>query len=254
MAVQVHPSAAAGFSRAADRYESGRPPYPTAAVDWLADRVGLQTGLRVVELGAGTGKFTRILCDRGAMVRAVEPVAEMADRLRATAPTARVVAATAEVTGLPGKSADLVAAAQAFHWFANEMALAEIHRLLRPGGNLALVWNRRDRSQALWAEVERLIEPLGVGQPTHRGDGWRAPLRRSGRFGPLEHARFHHDHRLDRMGFRDRVLSISYVAALDERPRRLLQAQLDQLWCRHVAPACELDLPYLTDVYVAPRA
>lgn len=254
MAVQAHPSAAADVSRAADRYESGRPPYPAAAVNWLADRVGLHAGLPVVELGAGTGKFTRILCDRGAMVTAVEPVAEMAGLLRATAPTARVVAATAEATGPPGESADLVAAAQPFHRFANEVTLAEIHRLLRPGGNLAPVWNRRDQSQALWAEVEWLIEPPGVGQPTHQRDGWREPLRRSGRFGPLERSRFPHDHRVDRMGFRDRLLSIGYIAALDQRPRRLPRAQLEQLWSRHVAPPCDLDPHYLIDVYVAPRA
>ena len=135
---EIHPAAAAGFGRSAEAYERGRPGYPDAAVDRL---VAALPGRRVVDLAAGTGKLTRALVARGCDVVAVEPVAEMRALI---APPARAVEGVAEATGLPDASADAVTVAQAFHWFDGPRALAEIHRVLRPGGVLALIWNRRD--------------------------------------------------------------------------------------------------------------
>jgi SAM-dependent methyltransferase len=147
---RLPPAASMGFARAAAAYERGRPGYPSAAVDFLAARLRLGPGRRVVDLAAGTGTLARSLPATGAEVIAVEPVAEMRAALPARA---RAVDGTAEA------SADAVAVAQAFHWFDGDAALAEIHRVLRPGGALALVWNRRrtDDSQNL-DRIEELLD------------------------------------------------------------------------------------------------
>jgi len=142
--MSIHPWAAAGFGRAAEAYERGRPGYPPEAVAWLAERLGLGPGTTVVDLGAGTGKLSRLLAETGARVIAVEPVEEMRAFIEVEA-----LAGTAEAIPLPDASADAVSVAQAFHWFRTEDALAEIQRVLRPGGALALVGNRLDRSDPL---------------------------------------------------------------------------------------------------------
>jgi phospholipid N-methyltransferase len=117
-----------------------------AALAALADALPLERGRTVVDLGAGTGKFTRLLALTGAEVLAVEPVTEMRERLAELLPGVAVSAGTAEDTGLPAGCADAVVAAQSWHWFEADRALAEVERLLRPGGALVLVWNTYDTS------------------------------------------------------------------------------------------------------------
>jgi ubiquinone/menaquinone biosynthesis C-methylase UbiE len=129
---RVH-QAARGFEQAADAYERARPTYPQAAVAWLCERLAVRRGRRVLDLAAGTGKLTRSLVAAGADVVAVEPIAAMRERLP---PEVEALDGTAEAIPLPGASVDAVTVAQAFHWFDAEPALAEIHRVLRPGGTL----------------------------------------------------------------------------------------------------------------------
>ncbi len=126
--------AAEGVGRAADAYERGRPAYPVPAVAWLAEALGVAPGTVVVDLGAGTGKLTRMLAAYGATLVAVEPVAAMRAKLAASMPGMRALEGTAESMPLPDGSADAVTVGQAFHWFDGERALAEIHRVLRPHG------------------------------------------------------------------------------------------------------------------------
>jgi ubiquinone/menaquinone biosynthesis C-methylase UbiE len=172
----LHPAASLGFARSAAAYERGRPDYPRAAIEFLAARLGLGPGTRVVDLAAGTGKLTRSLLATDSEVVAVEPVAEM----RAALPgEARALEGTAEAIPLPAGSAEAVAVGQAFHWFDGDAALAEIHRVLRPGGALALVWNRQRMDDRLNQAIEELIAPHRGDAATHRSEAWRAAFERT---------------------------------------------------------------------------
>lgn len=169
----VHESAAVGFARSADAYERARPEYPDGAMAWLAGRLGLRRGVTVLDLAAGTGKLTRRLLETGATVVAVEPVAEMRAGLSADA---TVLDGVAEAIPLGDATADAVTVGQAFHWFDGDRALREIHRVLRPRGNLALVWNRRELDDPVQAAIQALLAPYRYGTPAHASDAWRGCL------------------------------------------------------------------------------
>ena len=238
----IHPAAASGFRRSAAAYERGRPGYPDAAVDRL---VAALPGRRVIDLAAGTGKLTRALVARGCDVVAVEPVAEMR---AAIVPPARAVDGIAEATGLADASADAVTVAQAFHWFDGARALAEIHRVLRPGGVLALIWNRRDTRDDLQAQITALLEPHRGGVPAHRDGTWRTALAETPLFGPLREETFANEQVVDAAGLADRVGSISFVAAMDEGARAAL---LDDL--RALTGGGTVTLRYVVELQVARR-
>jgi SAM-dependent methyltransferase len=240
----LHPAAARGFSRSADAYERGRPEYPREALDWLAARLGLAPGRRVLDLAAGTGKLTRELVRTGAAVTAVEPVAEMRSLLP---PEARSLEGTAEAIPLDAASVDAVTVAQAFHWFDGERALAEIHRVLVPGARLALVWNRRG-SDPVNAAIEELLAPHRGEVPTHHGGAWRGVLERTPLFGPAEDRRFENAQVLNADGLADRVGSTSFVAALGPGPRAAL---LDEV--RALAGEGTVELAYTTELEVFRR-
>jgi len=242
----VHDAAARGFSRSADAYDRARPDYPPAAVAWLAERLGLRPGRTVVDLAAGTGKLTRPLAATGAEVVAIEPVAEMRARIGDAA--ARSLDGTAEAVPLPDASADAVTVAQAFHWFDGPAALAEIHRVLRPGGALALVWNRRPLEDPVHAAIERIIAPYRGDAPAHRSGAWRAAFDATTLFGPLEERTFAHSRPHDADALADRVGSTSFVAALDDGPHAEVIAAV-----RALAAERPVDVPYVCEVLVCDR-
>jgi len=241
----LHP-ATRGFELAADVYERGRPDYPAAAIAWLVERLALRPGRTLVDLAAGTGKLTRLLVRSGADVIAVEPLAA----LRALIENARVLEGTAEAMPLPDASADAVTVAQAFHWFRAEEALAEIHRVLRPGGGVALVWNTRDERDPLHAAVSELLGPLEGDAPRRHKRDWGEVVDASGLFTPTERAAFDHEQLVDEDGFVERFTSISFVAAAPDDARAQVEARLRDLARETGAP---IRLPYVTELYVAFR-
>ena len=243
--MDVHPIAAAGFGSSADAYERGRPEYAGAAVHWLAGRVGLRPGVTVVDLAAGTGKLSRPLAATGARVIAVEPVEAMR---RAIGPGVETVEGTAEKIGLPDGSADLVTVGQAFHWFDGDAALAEIHRVLRAAGSLALLWNVRRMEDRIHAAIEDLIKPYCERIPRHRTEPWRDAFARTELFGPLEEMQFPHEQVLDAEGLAAQVGSISAIAALPEDQRARI---LDRT--RSLAGTGHVTLTYDCEVQVAER-
>ena len=211
-----------GFARSAEAYEEGRPGYPAAALEPLR----LAPGMAVLDLAAGTGKLTSALAADGARVIAVEPVAEM----RAALPEAvTALDGTAESIPLEAGSVDLVTVAQAFHWFDGPAALAEIHRVLRPAGRLAVLWNRRVEDDPVNRAIEDLIESYRMGTPTHRDGAWRAAFDETTLFGPLETHHFPNEQVLDANGLAARISSISFIARLPEVERADLLTRIRDL-------------------------
>jgi SAM-dependent methyltransferase len=243
----IHPSAAIGFASAADIYERARPSYPQDAIDWLVAQTSLAEGRTVVDLGAGTGKLTRLLLPTGARVVAVEPIAEM----RAYIHGAEVLDGTAEAIPLPDASADVVTVAQALHWFDQDRALPEIHRVLRGNGQLVLVWNMRDLDDPVQSGVEELLRPLRTDVPGQIAGAWREPLARSGLFGQAIVGEFKYEQRFTTDDLCDRVASTSYVAALSAVDREELLVRVRALTHGIAEPFA---FPYKTEVHVIPRS
>jgi len=237
----IHRAAATGFARSAAAYERGRPEYPSEALSAL----GIAPGDVVLDLAAGTGKLTRPLLETGAEVIAVEPVAEMRAALPASV---RALDGTAERIPVDDYAVDLVTVAQAFHWFDGEAALAEIHRVLRSGGRLALVWNRRVEDAPVNLAIDALVDPHRAGTPTHRGEGWRAAFDRTSLFGPLEEHTFANEQHLDADGLEARVASISFIASLPDDERAEVVAA-----ARALAADGPVTIPYRTEVDLADR-
>ncbi|MEA9983982.1 class I SAM-dependent methyltransferase [Subtercola sp. RTI3] len=155
---------ALSFGLAVDDYERGRPSYPAAAVDWMLAQSSPNeppsaADLVIVDVGAGTGKFTASFAERGLNVTAVEPDSAMRARFSARFPHVEALEGTGESLPLPDTSVDLVTFAQAWHWVDVEAASAEIARVLKPGGTLGLIWNIRDDSVE-W--VRQLGEIMGA--------------------------------------------------------------------------------------------
>jgi SAM-dependent methyltransferase len=236
----IHRAAAVGFSRSPEAYERGRPDYPGNAIAHIASL--MPAAARVLDLAAGTGKLTRPLLAAGLEVVAVEPVAEM----RALLPGGtRPLDGRAEAIPLDDGSVDAVTVGQAFHWFDGESALAEIHRVLRPAGLLALVWNRRVEDHPVNRALDELLEPHRHDTPTHRLDAWRAAFERTQRFEALEERIFANSQELDADGLEARVSSISFVASMDEPERSVLVRR-----ARELARAGPVTVPYRCEVQV----
>ena len=135
------PELALSFGRIAAEYDDVRPEYSPEALARAEEALGLDTGSKVVDLAAGSGKLTRALARRFDEVVAVEPNDEMRAVLAGRSAGIRVVAGTAERMPLPDTSADAVFVGDAFHWFDGPAAVNELARVLRPGGGVALLWN-----------------------------------------------------------------------------------------------------------------
>ena len=252
----VHFAARQGFSSAADAYSHGRPGYPQELIPWLRQTLGLGPGSSAVDLGAGTGKFTPLLLATGASVVAVEPVDAMRAQLLGNIPTVTALAASAQSLPLATASVDAVVCAQAFHWFASEAALREIGRVLRPGGALGLVWNVRDESVDWVAAITRIVRPYEGDTPRFHTGQWRR-LFPSELFSSLDETVLSYYHRGSaRQVIVERVLSVSFIAALPEVDRKHVEQRLEALIASHAelkGPEM-IEFPYRTHAYCSTRA
>jgi SAM-dependent methyltransferase len=243
--------AARGFQQGADAYERGRPGYPVEVVGWLSRELRLGPGRTVLDVAAGTGKLTRELVPTGATLVAVEPVAAMRAVLERVVPEATALDGTAEALPVADASADAIVVASAFHWFDAAAAAAEFHRVLRPGGRLALLWNRRRVDQPLQRAVDDVIGPYRRRPPRPSRDSWRGPLESGGPFQPVAEREVPFEQILDADQFVDRFTSISYVAALPDRERQSIVRRLRSLAAR--AAEQPLRLGYEAEAYLYKR-
>jgi SAM-dependent methyltransferase len=210
----------------------------------------------VVELGSGTGKFTRALASIGAARVAIEPAPGMRRVFAQRVPDVPVLDGTAEAIPLPDAFADAVVAAQAFHWFRPGPALREIARVLRPGGGLGLIWNLRDESVGWSHRLTELLDRYGWWIPRVRNRRWRPSFDRpASPFGPLHARTFPHVQRASRATFVARILSVSVIAVLPPKEQRRVAAEVRAILDTDPATRgrSELAMPYRTEVYWAFR-
>ncbi|WP_437630843.1 class I SAM-dependent methyltransferase [Sorangium sp. So ce854] len=229
----LHRLAAQGYATAADAYEKGRPDYPRGAIELLRDTLRIDASSVVLDLGAGTGKLTRLLAPTGARLLALEPVEGMRRKLSQMVPSATLLDGVAEAIPLPEASVDAAVAAQSFHWFHGDLALAEIHRVLRPKRRLALLFNLRDERVDWVARISRVLDRHGRDAPTHRIGAWRRTFTETPRFTPLGEHEFTHAQELDLDGLLERVASISYIAALPLQERYAVLNEIRDLAATH---------------------
>jgi ubiquinone/menaquinone biosynthesis C-methylase UbiE len=217
--MSVNPIANRAFGSQAEAYERGRPGWPADTVASLLERWGARD---VVDLAAGTGKLTRILVEHADVI-AIEPVDGMRAVLEREVPEARVISGTAEAIPLADDSVDAIFVAEAFHWFDLARAPAEIARVLRPGGHLAVLFNDLDGEESGW--MKELFEVVMA----HRLPGpqmphaipWRQAL--EAQFGELEDEEGRHEHSTDREQLLAQIASFSSIGGLppDERTAAL---------------------------------
>ena len=207
---------ARSFDRAAGEYERGRPGWPPEVLDLLP----VADDATVLDLGAGTGKLTRVLAARYAHVIALEPLSEMRAILEERVPQAEALPGVAEAIALDDASVDAVFTGQAFHWFANDVAVAEIARVLRPGGVLARLWNEAIEPNPLPPGYRARLDELFDAMPPpsvddHVFDGMP--------FGEVHHGEVEHE----QQSSRDEVLafsaSTSWIANRDDRDEVLAE-------------------------------
>lgn len=251
----IHHAAARGFSRQADAYARGRPDYPAELGNWLHDTLGLAAGKTAVDLGAGTGKFTRLLLSSGPSVVAVEPVDAMRGQLSSTLPEVRALSGSAESMPLADASVDAVVCAQAFHWFSTSAAIEEIRRVLRPGGWLGLIWNVRDESVPWVAALTDLITPYEGHTPRFSKGDWKKLFPAPG-FGRLGVTHFRHIHTgPPEQVIVDRTMSVSFIAALPQSEQDAVRVRLHDLIASDPAlrGRDQVTFPYSTEAYCCQR-
>lgn len=250
--LSVHEVASSGFGTEAAAYERARPSYPPDAVAWIVDALDVSPGRAVADVAAGTGKLTRLLEPTGAWIVAVEPVEGMRVRL----PSVPIAAATAERLPFADRSLDAITVAQAFHWFDAAAALEELHRVLRPGGRLALVWNARDRSVPWVDELWSIMDRVEKRAPWRAHDEWHeSAFVETPWFGPLHEATFRHEQLLSPADVVERVRSVSHVAVLAPAKQAAVLDEVRTLLQRDPTTAGkdEVALPYRVDAYWTER-
>jgi SAM-dependent methyltransferase len=266
------------FSDRAADYVKHRPSYPAAAIDTILGGLspggaGSQpsgTGFQwahtpstpvAADIGAGTGISARLLAQRGLHVFAVEPNEAMreAGRRADAAPGAHDQSrgeitwldGTAESTGLPESSVDLVLCAQSYHWFEPAAACREFGRILRPGGRLALMWNDADESDPVSRGYYDLVREAseGAGPTSHQRVAKAPRVEPPFRQDDLRRLRFRNEQRLDAYGLIGRAMSASYVPKTGEKAERLI-AGLRELHARHAEPDGRVAMVYEVHLYI----
>jgi SAM-dependent methyltransferase len=226
------------FGAEAAAYERGRPSYPPEAIDWL-----LPPGARdVLDLGAGTGKLTTRLVERGLGVVAVDPIPEMLELLSNSLPDTPALLGTAEDIPLPDNSVDAVLVAQAWHWFDVELAVKEVARVLRPGGRLGLVWNAQDERLGWVKDLGRIIGHRDAQEVFDNGVPLPEP------FANVERHTVEWTNYLTPQALIDLVASRSYCITSPEKVRTHTLDRVRELLATHPALAntSGLALPYVT--------
>lgn len=252
MTHSLHPAAQKGFSTAAELYQQARPNYPQAVVQWLIEDLALSPDSKVVDLGAGTGKFLPYLKQATPNIIAIEPVSEMLEQLKIVHPDVQTLQAKSDQIPLESESIDAVLCAQSFHWFANIETLNEIHHVLKPEGHLGLVWNQRDENIDWVKALADLLATLEGDTPRYHSGQWKQVFENQFLF-QLEAAKVFsqlHTGTVENVVSK-RLLSTSFIAAMPEQEQLKLKHKFEQIVSEYTGKQAqdEIDFPYVTYVY-----
>ncbi|WP_347111220.1 methyltransferase domain-containing protein [Paenarthrobacter sp. S56] len=234
------------FQDGGEHYDRVRPGYPADSVDWLLPA----HAENAADVGAGTGKFTRLLLDRGLHVVAVDPSADMLAQLRKACPEVQeALEGTAEVTGLADSTFDVVSVAQAWHWCDPHRASTEIARILRPEGTLGLIWNQLDTSVPWVHRLSRIMHAGDVHKP-----GFRPVV--GPEFTDLEDHVTVWEDKVSPEDIMELAKSRSYYLRAGEATRAKVLGNLEWYLHEHLghAPGEPLGLPYVTQTWRARKA
>jgi len=239
-------SMAANYAHRVDEYVAGRPGYP---IELVSDLPPANT---IIELGAGTGKLTRLLALTNKLVIAVEPIEQMAARIQSDCPAnVEVRIGTAEAIPVTDNAAELVCAATAFHWFDYARATREIIRVLKQDGTMALVWNIRNERAPWVAAFCKLIDGYAGNTPRRASGEWRA-IFHDIRFEYLGTKRYAWSHAMPPRALVDRALSTSFIAALTPSEQKHVCDQVLDIVENDPALVGkdEIQFPYVTELQV----
>jgi ubiquinone/menaquinone biosynthesis C-methylase UbiE len=227
-------------------YDAARPSYPDEAITYFSEALGLDQSMHVLDLGAGSGIFSRQIRPFVGRVTAVDPSASMRESFRSANDDVEILEGSDVSIPIGDESVDVVFVAQAFHWFDAPRALREIHRVLIPQGALGLIWNERDESVEWVLELSRAMQ-WDTRQPYEVGMDFTDMIS-AGPFTGVERAFFEHTQILSREGLLGRVLTTSYISTMDQEERDHLMASV-----RRVADQLDepIVLPYVTTTYIA---
>lgn len=248
----IHPTAAQGFRSGAALYQQTRPSYPLQVVSWLRNELELTHLSKVIDLAAGTGKFTQYLKQITPHIVAVEPVVEMQLQLKAAYPDVTTLTAYSDQIPLESGEYDAVLAAQAFHWFANHETLAEIHRLLKARGHFGLIWNQRDTRVPWVKAIADILLPLESDTPRFHSGQWKVAFKNQAWFKLSSEQHFSHTHHgTVEQVVSKRLLSTSFIAMMPEAQQQQLKQQFEHIIFEHLGkrPDDEIDFPYITYAY-----
>lgn len=240
------------FNSRAEDYAKYRPSYPTQAINTILAGLPPLFELVAADIGAGTGIASYLLAERGVSIIAVEPNAEMRGAIQEHEKI-KVWDAAAEETNLPDASVDLVTCFQAFHWFNPELALIEFHRILKPKGRLALVWNNRDISNELMNEYTNLVQIIAENHPAESWTELGKPLFQSQLFTNINEFNFIYQQELDLNGFIGRAMSVSYLPREGEKHEQLITG-LKNIHSKYSNEKGLVSLNYITSVYLGESA
>jgi SAM-dependent methyltransferase len=243
--VSLSTLAAKGFAKG-ELYNSARPNYPQEALEYFAATFDLSSAMHVLDLGAGTGIFTRQIRPYVGRVTAVEPSASMRASLEESGVDVEILDGSDVAIPLADGTIHIAFVAQAFHWFDPPRALNELHRVLVPRGGLGLIWNERDESVE-WVAALSHAMMWDVKAPYQVGTDFSLQIA-NGPFTDIERVKFTHSQTLTREGLYERVLTTSYISAMDDAERAKLMTNVAAVVEQLPEP---IVLPYVTDVYSA---
>ncbi|HEY9728680.1 MAG TPA: methyltransferase domain-containing protein [Chroococcales cyanobacterium] len=235
------------FSDRAEDYAKYRPSYPEAAIALILEGLGHPSQLIAADIGAGTGISSRLLAQRGVHVIAIEPNAAMRESSEPH-PLVEFRDGSAEATNLCDRSVDVVTCFQAFHWFDPEPTLSEFHRILKPSGRLALVWNDRDTEDEFTQGYTQLVKIASNNHPAESRLVSVEPLLSSPLFPNVRRYTFTYQQKLDLEGLIGRVRSVSYIPQEGQALEQLILG-LQELYSHHRDENGFVYMTYRTSVY-----